>query len=435
MSKGLTNTLFLLACCSPAFADLLVVPNVQATAAGNQPIALGSNTTRTQQVIGGGQFPGPVIITGLRFRSATGTGPVNATYSSYKVILSTTTAFPNTIHGHTLPSTTFATNVGPDATTVFDGPVTASSPGCAAPGPCPFDLELPFSTPFSYDPTKGRLLVDFVSSAATGTPSGSLDGVVFPDSTSSSVAVVVGDPSTPAGKLFLAGFVLGLETTSNYYFPQIAFGAGWQTTMTYVNYSPGSVTCQTSFYDDSGNALAVPFGGLPVNSRSDQLSAGGTLHQQTMAGPGAVLAQGWALAVCSGPVKASMLYRFYKDGLPQGEAGVNAMTAPANEFVTFAESHTGIAYANPTSATASVTVTVLSNTGSALGSKAIQVPANAHGAANLGPLLGLNTFIGSVQITSDVPIVCLSLNAEAFPVFSALPPGDLPNGTPLAPGH
>ncbi len=78
---------------------------------------------------------------------------------------------------------------------------------------------------------------------------------------------------------------------------------------------------------------------------------------------------------------------------------------------------------------------MLSNTGSALGSKTIQVPANAHGAANLGPLLGLNTFIGSVQITSDVPIVCLSLNAEAFPVFSALPPGDLPNGTPLAPGH
>jgi hypothetical protein len=27
------------------------------------------------------------------------------------------------------------------------------------------------------------------------------------------------------------------------------------------------------------------------------------------------------------------------------------------------------------------------------------------------------------------------LNAEAFPVFSALPPGDLPNGTPLATGH
>src|SRR5216683_3345281 len=86
-------------------------------------------------------------------------------------------------------------------------------------------------------------------------------------------------------------------------------------------------------------------------------------------------------------------------------------------------------------AAASVTVTVLSSAGLALGSTAVQLAPNAHGAANLGPLLGLNSFTGSVQITSTAPIVSLSLNAEAFPVFSALPPGDLPNGTPLATGH
>jgi hypothetical protein len=40
--------------------------------------------------------------------------------------------------------------------------------------------------------------------------------------------------------------------------------------------------------------------------------------------------------------------------------------------------------------------------------------------------LGLSSFVGSVQITSTIPIISLTLNAEAFPVFSALPPGDLP---------
>jgi hypothetical protein len=41
-----------------------------------------------------------------------------------------------------------------------------------------------------------------------------------------------------------------------------------------------------------------------------------------------------------------------------------------------------------------------------------------------------------VQILSPgVPIVALSLNAEKFPSFSSLPPGDLPDGTPLATGH
>ena len=55
----------------------------------------------------------------------------------------------------------------------------------------------------------------------------------------------------------------------------------------------------------------------------------------------------------------------------------------------------------------------------------------AHGAANVAPLLSLSSFTGFVEITSSIPIVSLSLNAEAFPVFSSLPPGDLASGTPL----
>jgi len=57
----------------------------------------------------------------------------------------------------------------------------------------------------------------------------------------------------------------------------------------------------------------------------------------------------------------------------------------------------------------------------------------AHGAANLGPLLGLSSFTGFDKITSTIPIISLSLNAEAFTVFSALPPGDLPGSTVLVP--
>jgi hypothetical protein len=37
-----------------------------------------------------------------------------------------------------------------------------------------------------------------------------------------------------------------------------------------------------------------------------------------------------------------------------------------------------------------------------------------------------------VQITSTVPIVTVLLNAEAFPVFSSMPPADLLTNTPLA---
>jgi hypothetical protein len=433
--KILRTALLFVPACAATFGQTLVVPDLEATAPGNVPIALTAKAGRLQEVVGGGQFPGPVVITGIRFRAATGTGPVSVTYPSYKITLSTTQAYPNTNGTHILPSTTYANNVGPDATVVFNAAISGSSPGCAAPGPCPFDLAIPFATPFSYDPLIGRLLVDVVWSAATGTPTGSLDGEGFPDSTSSTVASVSGDPGKTTGTLLLAGIVLGLDASIPNYFPQLAFGGGWQTTVTYVNYSPQSVTCQTTFYTDSGTPLLVPFGGTPVSTRTDVLAPGATLHQQTTGDPAAPASAGWAVAACTSPIKASMLYRFYKQGVAQGEAGVNATTIPATEFVTFAETKTGIAYANPSATAASVTITVLSSAGLALGSKVVQLAPNAHGAANIAPLLGLGSFTGSVQITSTVPIVSLSLNAEAFPVFSALPPGDLPDGTPLAPGH
>jgi hypothetical protein len=79
-------------------------------------IPAGSKANRLQQVVGGAQFLGPIVITGIRVRSAPGTGPVSLNYASYKITLSTTQAYPNTNNGHTLPSVTYANNVGPDAT-------------------------------------------------------------------------------------------------------------------------------------------------------------------------------------------------------------------------------------------------------------------------------------------------------------------------------
>jgi len=140
---------------------------------------------------------------------------------------------------------------------------------------------------------------------------------------------------------------------------------------------------------------------------------------------------GWAQAQCTGPIKASLLFRYYQGAAPQGEAGVNASTAGATEFVTFAQTQTGIAYANPSTASANVTIAVLDAGGLSLGSTTLTLQPNAHGSASVGPLLGLSSFTGSVKITSTVPIISLALNAEAFPVFSALPPGDLPDGTAL----
>jgi hypothetical protein len=216
-----------------------------------------------------------------------------------------------------------------------------------------------------------------------------------------------------------------------YYISQLAVGGGWQTTLTLVNYSQQAVTCVTNFYSDIGSPLSISFSQGSVSTRTDTLQPGQSIHDQTTGSPPAVV-QGWAQTTCTGPLQASVLYRLYQAGVPVGEASVNAETAPTTEFATFAQTATGVAYANPsTTQSANITLTVYNATGTKLGSQIVTLGPLAHGAANLGPLLGITNFTGFVEITSTLPIISLSLNAEAFPVFSSLPPGDLPSSTAL----
>ena len=232
--------------------------------------------------------------------------------------------------------------------------------------------------------------------------------------------------SLPPGELEAAA-----QGATTYYFPHLAVGASWQTTITYINYSPQEVSCQTEFHSDHGSPLLVSFAGLgTVVSRSDVLPPGGSVHQETNVDRSAPLAPGWARATCSGPVKASLLYRLRDSaGTPVAEAGVNAAALPATRFVTFAEQGegqfgTGVAYANPSSTAAHVTFTVRDATGATLASVNRTLLPGGHAAHGMSGLFGL-PFSGSLEVTSTEPIVSLSINLEAAPVFSSLPPGEI----------
>ncbi len=217
-----------------------------------------------------------------------------------------------------------------------------------------------------------------------------------------------------------------------YYFPHLAVGASWQTTITYINHSPEEVTCQTDFISDHGTPLMVSFAELgTVVSRPDVLPPRGSVHQETNMDLNAPLAPGWALANCSGPVKASLLYRQHNsEGVPTGEAAVSAAAVPATRFVTFAEQEegqfgTGVAYENPSATPAFVTFTARDTAGEVLASVDRTLLPGGHDAHGMGSLFGLTSFTGSIEVTSTEPIVSLSLNFEADPVFSSLPPGEL----------
>ena len=233
--------------------------------------------------------------------------------------------------------------------------------------------------------------------------------------------------SLPPGELDASA-----QGSTTYYFPHLAVGASWQTTITYINYSPEEVTCQTDFISDHGTPLMVSFAALgTVVSRTDVLPPGGSVHQETNVDLNASLAPGWARATCSGPVKASLLYRLHNsEGAPTAEAGVNATAVPATRFVTFAEQGegqfgTGVAYANPSAISVPVTFTARDAVGEVLASVVRTLSPGGHDAHGMAELFGLTSFTGSIEVTSTEPIVSLSLNFEAAPVFSSLPPGEL----------
>ena len=236
--------------------------------------------------------------------------------------------------------------------------------------------------------------------------------------------------SLPPGELDAAA-----QGSTTYYFPHLAVGQKWQTTITYINYSSQEVRCQTDFISDHGSPLMVSFAALgTVVSRTDVLLPGGSVHQETNVELNAPFAPGWVRATCSGPVKASLLFRLHNsEGVPIAEGGVNAAAVPATRFVTFAEQGegkqgTGVAYANPSATEAVVTFTAKDALGQTLASVDKTLLSNEHAAQNMAPLFALSSFTGSLEVTSTVPIVSLSINAEAAPVFSSLPPGETPAG-------
>ena len=285
------------------------------------------------------------------------------------------------------------------------------------------------------DVRDGRVISDYSSEGPTGNEEIIITRQSDPPLRAGTYFVSLGVRTTGvvAEGTVRAEFDTPLQTGDQiYYFPHLAVGASWQTTITYINYSREEVTCQTDFISDHGSPLMVSFAELgTVDSRTDVLPPGGSVHQETDVDLSAPLAPGWALANCSGPVQASLLFRQHSsEGMPVAEAGVNAATVPATRFVTFAEqgegkNGTGVAYANPSDTAALVTFTARDADGEVLAIEDLMLPPNGHGAQNMQPLFDLSSFTGSLEVTSTEPIVSLSLNFEAAPVFSSLPPGEL----------
>ena len=145
--------------------NTVVIPAGTATAEGNSsnafPWGRGGLGMRIQNVYDSSHFTSqgittPVMITRLRWRMDSGTARtwVNSAYQNATISLSTSPL------DQALVSTNFASNQGADLTTVFTGPVAWPAGATTTPGPAPFLIDVPFTTPFFYNPAAGDLNIE-----------------------------------------------------------------------------------------------------------------------------------------------------------------------------------------------------------------------------------------------------------------------------------
>lgn len=155
-------------------ATLFVVPAHLATTEGNSnfssPFLTYPETKlgmRYQQIMNADQLPaGPILINGFSLRpNQIGSDYTYNWSQNVDFRLSTTPVLAEDI------SRVFAENLGSTETTVLAGLVSFSSSGVGSSSVQPFNIYVPFATPFLYDPAQGNLLLD-----ARFTGNGTQDG-------------------------------------------------------------------------------------------------------------------------------------------------------------------------------------------------------------------------------------------------------------------
>lgn len=126
---------------------------------GSEPIEM-----RLQQVFDAAEFGvRPRRVSAIAFRHSPGPPGAAGTIPDLEIRLATTAQAVDGL------SQALDENPGADSTTVYAGElVWTGTASCPFPGPCAFEDEIVFATPFDYDPAQGNLLLDVHKRSAAG---------------------------------------------------------------------------------------------------------------------------------------------------------------------------------------------------------------------------------------------------------------------------
>ena len=246
--------------------------------------------------------------------------------------------------------------------------------------------------------------------------------------------------------ILTAALVCSAQTT--FYFPHVANGvqggaAVWRTTIFLTNpAASGGATASgtiTLTQDNAtGGSAGSPFN-IAFKDEAGLVTSGsvitfsippGQTKKYVSAGTG-IYAGGFAsVATTAGTVSGTSVFsEFDPNNRLIGEAGVPAATAVLKQAVfvdTVGGFNIGVAYANPGSTGATISLSLLNAAGATIDSTTGNVLGSGNHAAAFTSQFFPNTttqFAGTMQIISSVPLAAIALRFDpTFSIFTTLPP-------------
>jgi len=220
---------------------------------------------------------------------------------------------------------------------------------------------------------------------------------------------------------------------ANGVFAHIAAGGSWTTLISLVNTTTVPISVTAEFYGDDGSPLTLPLTSTSqgASQTTTAASVNATLKPnatlQISMGAQAQLATGWARVLSSGPAGGFAIFRTSSANSPVSEGtvplqsqAVSAITIPYDNTGGFA---TGVALANLSTSSATLTATSWDDSGNQLGTQNISMAASGHTSFVVSTQFPETAGAGGVLVfqSSGVAIAGLGLRFSPFGTFTSVP--------------
>jgi hypothetical protein len=316
---------------------------------------------------------------------------------------------------------------------ITNGILTITTPSSLLPGASGLAYSQTLSatggaTPYSWSLVSGGLPSSLTLSAA-----GAITGTPTVAGAYSFIVTVTDSASATATQTFNLTVVLAGTLSRSGTISHIAAGSSWTTVITLVNTSSAAVPLTVALHNDDGSALTLPVTTTQqgISQKNTTAFVNATMNPNTtllisMGGQVASTVVGWADVTSSGSLGGYAIFRYTPPTGSPSEGTVplqtqfpSTITLPYDNTAGFVM---GVAVANLSTSSASVTATMWDDIGNQLGTQNLTIAGSGHTSFVLPTQIPLTAGRrGIVKFQSAGGIAGLGLRFSPFGTFTSVP--------------